>query len=906
MQHHLAVFFRNAIVMTTVSTGAFVAAAPASAQGLFKDAPQQWRTGVVPLYITPADLNADGMPDLIIFGKYQMELSVMIANGPGSFQPARTTPVGFESRNLRIADFNLDGRLDVLVSRNEIYIYPGDGTGGLGAPIITNAQGGVLAPGDVNQDGATDLVFAHATGGLVDLFINFNDGSFYYNNTFVTSSAAVSTISAMELTDVNADGVRDILYAHMDRQTAGSTAKSMLSWMPGVGATFGPPIPTTIQSKTCGVNCAGLLLSPGDWNHDAYLDAAILDSNPTLNCNVFAGTAGGGFASIQKIDMIGTRGFATGDWDGDGNRDLAFSFSAPGFLIYKGDATGHFALFCKVSELSSPNLIVSADFNADGNADFAVTDFVSSVKIPGIVNILLGDGQGCVQQSPGLSLDSPILQLDAADFLNHGNLDLVGGLNTPAVNPVNRSCVVIGGDGSSNAGMTTFSNTGFLVGGNEQFAGVRGQDRTHDGIQDVTVTMGALHAVSNASAVRWMSGDGSGALIPQATAQAPNVESGSLTSGTADLNNDGNPDVLFGYYRITNFSKILYFAPGNSSGGFEPVSAVSLQKGIYGNFDLADFDQDGILDIFNFGTEANLTSVEILRGAGDGSFTTISTHDAGGVLALGGVAAGDLNNDGWPDFVANSDTAAFSTWIGAGQGVYGTAVDSPAIINNTSTNPSILRIADMTGDGIVDLLAIRATITVLPGFGDGTFGAPFGTSTSIIRDYTICDWDGDGYLDILYLESDGRVRFLLNRAGDSPPAGTQTSGAGTPGCHGRHGIAAANSAQLGNLQFTVTTTNAPRNTLGIVMITDAVLALPQDLFQMGFLVHLDLLTTSTFEYFDLVSDGIGHGVGSYPVPNTPGLAGLSFYLQSFWFEAECGRVPFGLSSSNLLTVVALP
>ncbi len=63
-----------------------------------------------------ADLNHDGYLDIITVNQYSNDISVLMGNGDGTFQPAESFPAGTGPTALVVGDFNGDGRLDVAVA----------------------------------------------------------------------------------------------------------------------------------------------------------------------------------------------------------------------------------------------------------------------------------------------------------------------------------------------------------------------------------------------------------------------------------------------------------------------------------------------------------------------------------------------------------------------------------------------------------------------------------------------------------------------------------------------------------------------------------------------------------------------------------------------------------------------
>jgi hypothetical protein len=224
------------------------------------------------------------------------------------------------------------------------------------------------------------------------------------------------------------------------------------------------------------------------------------------------------------------------------------------------------------------------------------------------------------------------------------------------------------------------------------------------------------------------------------------VPSASLTSAVAaisgDFNNDGIEDVA-----EMDANAVLTVLLGNGNGGFLPAPAYNGNTGGHGPMLVGDFNGDGKLDIAI--PDAATRTVHVALGNGDGTFTFASPTaltDSPQFLSLA-----DVNGDGIPDLVALSGVApgtSVHVLLGAGNGTF-----TPlAPITFSGDIVKSVVVADFNHDGNQDLAVADSTaskILVLNGIGDGTFNATPAASISHQARYLAAgDFDGDGIPDL--------------------------------------------------------------------------------------------------------------------------------------------------------------
>ena len=197
----------------------------------------------------------------------------------------------------------------------------------------------------------------------------------------------------------------------------------------------------------------------------------------------------------------------------------------------------------------------------------------------------------------------------------------------------------------------------------------------------------------------------------------------------------------------------------------------------------ADLDSDGILDVAVVGARAGATGAEgrvsVLRGDGLGHFSFTAAFDVGTVFPGTGDRSGygfltaDLNGDGRPDLVTNHANDDFVTVLLRNAANNGYDRTDFA----TGDGPDALVAADLTGDGILDLIStnnttVRGALSILAGIGGGRFAPPqpipYGETFQTTAAGDV-DADGDADLVALPFNSSGGINapqlFRNNGAG---------------------------------------------------------------------------------------------------------------------------------------------
>jgi hypothetical protein len=344
------------------------------------------------------DLNGDGHIDILAPGS--SSVSILLGNGDGTFQQSYSYEANIDPVWAGAADFSGGGPLDVVVLNRRgtlpgfLTLLPGIGHGKLlGKRTLDFYQplnGEVLA--DFNGDGILDAALVGVKG--LPILLGNGEGNF---QPFAMATAGPYPIG-VAAGDFNGDGKQDLAV------TDGATSLVYIlfgngngTFSPG-GKFFVPPYSYTIATA--------------DFNNDGYPDLVSLGAGSSggSTVQVMLGDGIGGFQSTATIDVSQlVINFAVGDFNNDGFPDLILceEFAGPALFLGKGDGTFQPPLY--VYGHGALNL-TAGDFNGDGNLDLAVLGGGNG----GDLVVLLGNGNGTFV--PGQSI--PYAPTSGYNFIN--------------------------------------------------------------------------------------------------------------------------------------------------------------------------------------------------------------------------------------------------------------------------------------------------------------------------------------------------------------------------------------------------------------------------------------------------------------------------------------------------------
>ncbi len=720
---------------------------------------QHLYAGGQPSQLLLGDLNGDGINELVVSDNFSESptsetsptIGVFSKQG-GEYSHAAFFLAGPKQTNAILADLNGDGLQDIVQSASGssstlgrgIWVLLGDATTMIGS--ITHYRWStvpsVVGAIDADGDGILDLIVAEKENGIPAALVvmkGLGDGSFAE-----AESLGITTLGAASVVDATGDREPDLLV------TAGS---QLIAYQIKDGMASDPE---EIYPLT-GNNQYG----PIDLESDGTSEF-IVRFRTFGPYHLIKRMEGGGYELLQEIDIMSSDGnpaAAVGDLDGDGLIDLFLSrapsqSSPPGIWLLRG-----------------------LGGNAFGSAEFLVT----------------GDGPR------GLIFDSDTVGGGSSVFVANSKIDAITVLQCNPDGVLKQPLQIPNAEAQSNVAVGDLNEDGFpdivvqqqfdqgvrvyLTSGGPSWAmastyayfltpsDVAILDVNLDGHLDIVSTDGD-GTLYNSLGVRYGNGDGTFGEFSSVPTIGPVTD-----FQFVDLDHDGDLDLLAANFDYGYISACLN--GGNGVWQFPPVkvSLVTHPSKIR----VADFNLDGQVDfacLHRMSSYGPTDAIEIRFGISGTQFgPAISTAlDVKGILDID---VGDVDQNGLPDIVlAVSNSYSYSPAVGFKN------VFQPALIPNLGSGKfgelqpidtefwiQSLKLLDMTGDGILDIVGSSTSMSTLEGCGDGTFTPVEGHGSYLnIRDFDVADLDLDGDLDLAVVSSKPVYVYFNDSAALTPTA----------------------------------------------------------------------------------------------------------------------------------------
>lgn len=551
-------------------------------------------------FVAIDDVNGDGRLDIVaVAGPNTSSATVTVfpGDGTGGFASGPTQAIAGRAAPLIIADFDGDGRKDLLLADGRRLAGLGNGGFAPPAPALPIGAGTAvvsLAAGDFNGDGRADVAaLIGPAPGVVQVYLADASGGFAAVATYAPHNDA----DMLSVTDVNRDGRADIVVGTQSKGHLGPSGNFLqVLFGHGDGSFVGA---TAVASPQIAFRTRGGSVAIGDLNGDGNADLLLPTARspagaPTFSLSLHPGRGDGRFGPPVTVP-VGDREpklVALGDIDGDGTQDIVYVGSSTrnvagslGVLRALGRAA--FGPERSRSLMQEVSTLAIGDFNGDGRADVALAVFGDGgIADPATAGAFVYFGQADASLSAPLRVDTSL----RAGYLAVADLDGDG-----------RSDLIVGDD---------------MVGGGANRGSVRIYLGSADGrfAAPIELTPGSF---------------------PQALA-------------AGDIDGDGRIDLVVASDSPAGPALHVYLGSGAGRFAAPRTKALNGRPGSIRALAIADFNRDGKADVA-------VTADDITRfvlGTGDGSFA----DDEVGLAIAGSERARELsvarlNADDQPDLV---------------------------------------------------------------------------------------------------------------------------------------------------------------------------------------------------------------------------------------------------------------
>lgn len=646
--------------------------------------PEMYAVGATPRDGVLTDIDGDGMLDIAVANESLDWVTLLFGNGDGTFSEATglALPEGSLPGEIIDADIDGDGIVDLLTSdsgNSTLTLLKGEGEGAFLEPqeIPLSFQPSGLWAGQLTEDAPAEIVVVDSAGNALHL-LRYN-GVQYEEQAVLPCGAGPRTLVAV---DLNLDTRLDFLVSNLK-----SNDLSILYGMEGGGYSMETRLsfPSPVSR-----------IAAGDFTGDTVPDIAVLlfdkVGEDRKSAGVFCTVRGDNTDGFKDLAVYGAgwgaMSLSLADMNGDGAPDICtadLARNTVSLAFNRGDGT--FESERRYDLGDRPKAAVLADFNGDGALDIAVIN-----RGDNTISVMGNDGQGVFKSLSKITLTALPLALAAGELNGDGKQDLVvamtgqyairvfsgigNGLFQPpgvfnlfaenqgplpevqsiALGDVNNDShldIVTGNSKRDSVSVLLNNGDGRfgtpVVTGVDNFPlDVHLEDVNRDGKLDLLFVSTNDPDVSTDGAeprvVRWFGmGDGS---FDEASHTRVSTGGGPRAMETGDLTGEGRPDVVTVHTAGNN----LYLLQGVSNNNFSAGSKLFIGEDPVA-VKLPDVNKDGKGDLV---CALNVGSIILRFSRGDMTFENPNNFIV--QPGLSNVLVANLDQDAYPDLIAINTT----------------------------------------------------------------------------------------------------------------------------------------------------------------------------------------------------------------------------------------------------------
>ena len=640
----------------------------------------------MPATLTSVDVNGDGKPDLIVVSNDNDTaaaiVSVFLGNGDGTYQPRTDYTTQLDTGYVTVADVNKDGHPDLIVAgfplsgsasdpAVEVFLNNGGSTGTFGSaingPALPDFTAQAAAVADFNKDGNPDI----ATN---DGHILLGDGTGHFSLMAGSQFAAAGNLVAA---DFNGDGKMDI--ATVAAATGNNNQETVGIFLGNGNGTF---TAGNRYGDLFGVNNIGVSDLDGDGNPDLILGFS--DPNgfgPASGSGSYVyflmGRGDGTFAGSVAYDTpsgftIGPP-FALADFNGDNLPDIVTTTNASGLSLYTliGNGAGAFApgatkAITATNVGGNPPLVLAGELTSATSNDAILGVTTKSAGTTGTatgdVAVFLGNGNDTFGSEMDTPFNSEAAAMVTGDFNNDNALDvIVGGPVTTdsGGNPASGAVFYLEGknNGSFDAPVpidTPINPVSFAAG-----------ELTSAKNLDLVVANGGTPFATTPvdGSVLVYLGNGNGTFQSPKTLSAPAFPQ---AVAIADVNDDGHPDiVVLSEFSGQSFESRVWVFLGDGAGNFGTGIETSLDEYADG-LAVGNLNGDSFPDLA-LASCCGFANTEVWAGTGTGTFSGPTELPVG--ISSSFPILADINGDNKLDLLVATGDAIETLLNVSGEGI---------------------------------------------------------------------------------------------------------------------------------------------------------------------------------------------------------------------------------------------